>query len=53
MTKTEKTELQGVQEALDRAENTWDRVTCGQYIREAMEKLKALTGEPVPAEAGA
>lgn len=53
MTKTEKTELQGVQETLERADNTWDRVTCGQYIREALDKLKALTGDAAPAEAGA
>lgn len=50
MTKVEKTQLQAVMDDLKMADGVWERATCGEYIRSAVEKLNVLIGEPQPTD---
>lgn len=50
MTKVEKQQLQAIKDKLVMADGVWERATCGEYIKQAVEDLNVLIGEPAPAD---
>lgn len=50
MTKVEKQQLQSIKDTLVMADGVWERATCGEYIKQAVEQLNVLIGEPKPTD---